>query len=282
MKPVFALALALAGPAPAEVTVSHGYSAFGDLKYPSDFSHFDHANPDAPQGGTMSQRQLYGTPTFNSLNAFIIKGDSAPEVLHHVYDSLMVRSGDEPDAVYGLIAKTIKYPDDLSYIAFNMRPEARFHDGEPVEASDVAFTIDALRTEGHPAYRSLLAGVEDVIVEGPHRVRLDLVPGAGRTLPADIAALPVLPEHFYDANPFSETWLTPPLGSGPYVVSSVDAPRTIRFCRAPDYWAADLPVNAGRNNFDCFAYEYFADDLVGLEAFAAGAYRMPVEFRAAS
>jgi microcin C transport system substrate-binding protein len=94
--------------------------------------------------------------------------------------------------------------------------------------------------------------------------------------------LPVLPEHFYDANPFDETWLAPPLGSGPYVVAAVDAPRTIRFCRAPDYWAADLPVNAGRNNFDCFTYEYFADDLVGLEAFAAGAYRMRVEFRAAS
>ena len=284
MKPFFPvlLACAWAGPAWADVTVSHGYSAFGDLKYGPDFTHFDYANPDAPQGGTMSQRQLYGTPTFNSLNAFIIKGDSAPEVLHHVYDSLMVRANDEPDAVYGLIAETIEYADDLSTIAFDMRPEARFHDGSPVEASDVVFTIEALRTEGHPYYRNLLGNVEDVVAEGPHRVRFDLAPGAGSALPADIAQLPVLPEHFYDENPFAETWLTAPLGSGPYRVEAVDAPRTIRFCRDPDYWAADLPVNAGKNNFDCFAYEYFTDDTVGLEAFAAGEYMLRVEFRAAS
>ncbi|TFL17168.1 extracellular solute-binding protein [Jannaschia formosa] len=276
------VACALAGPASAEITVSHGYSAFGDLKYGPDFTHFDYANPDAPQGGILSQRQLYGTPTFNSLNAFIIKGDSAPEVTHHVYDSLMVRANDEPDAVYGLIAETIEYPDDLSYIAFEMRPEARFHDGSPVEASDVVFTIDALRTRGHPYYRNLLASVEEVVAEGPHRVRFDLAPGAGSALPADIAVLSVLPEHFYDEHPFTETWLTAPLGSGPYLLDTVDAPRTVRFCKDPDYWAEDLPVNAGKNNFDCVAYEYFADDLIGLEAFAAGEYLFRVEFRSAS
>ncbi|PWJ15829.1 extracellular solute-binding protein [Jannaschia seohaensis] len=273
---------ALTGPAWAEVTVSHGYSAFGGLKYGPDFTHFDYANPDAPQGGTMSQRQLYGTPTFNSLNAFIIKGDSAPEVTHHVYDTLMVRANDEPDAVYGLIAETIEYTDDLSYIAFEMRPEARFHDGSPVEASDVVFTIDALKTDGHPYYRNLLGNVEAVVAEGPHRVRFDLAPGAGSALPADIATLPVLPEHFYDENPFTETWLTAPLGSGPYVLDRVDAPRTVRFCKDPDYWAEDLPVNAGKNNFECIAYEYFADDLVGLEAFSAGEYMFRVEYRSAS
>ena len=284
MKPFVPLFLAgaWAGSAWAETTISHGYSVFGDLKYGPDFAHFDYANPDAPQGGTMSQRQLYGTPTFNSLNAFIIKGDSAPEVMHHVYDSLMVRANDEPDAVYGLIAETIEYADDLSTVAFAMRPEARFHDGSPVEATDVVFTIEALKAEGHPYYRELLASVEEVVAEGPHRVRFDLAPGAGRGLPAEIAQLPVLPEHFYDDNPFDETWLTAPLGSGPYRVERVDAPRTIRFCRDPDYWAEDLPVNAGKNNFECFAYEYFADDLVGLEAFAAGEYTLRVEFRAAS
>ena len=276
-------ALALAAPAFADVTVSHGYSAFGDLKYGPDFAHFDYADPDAPQGGTMSQRQLYGTPTFNSLNAFIIKGDSAPEVLHHVYDSLMVRAHDEPDAVYGLVAERIEYADDLSTIAFEMRPEARFHDGAPVEASDVVFTVETLKAEGHPYYRDLLAGVEDVVAEGPHRVRFDLAAGAGRALPADIAVLPVLPEHFYGADtPFAETWLAAPLGSGPYRIDRVDAPRTVRFCKDPDYWAAALPVNAGKNNFECFAYEYFADDAVGLEAFAAGEYLMRVEFRSAS
>ncbi len=278
----FIATAALAVPAAAQVTVSHGYSAFGDLKYAPDFTHFAYANPDAPQGGTMSQRQLYGTPTFDSLNVFIIKGDSAPEVGQHMYDSLMVRAYDEPDALYGLIAESIEYPEDLSYIAFNLRPEARFHDGDPVSAGDVVFTIDALKTRGHPYYRNLLSDVVEVKAEGARRVRFDLAPGAGRALPGDIAELPVLPEHFYADNPFDETWMTPPLGSGPYRLAAVDPPRSIRFCKDPDYWGRDLPVNAGKNNFECFAYEYFADDIVGLEAFAAGEYLMRVEYRSSS
>ncbi len=278
---VFA-ALAFAVPALADTTLSHGYSAFGDLKYGPDFSHFDYANPEAPKGGTMSQRQLYGTPTFDSLNNFIIKGDSAPEVGIHMYDSLMVRAYDEPDAYYGLVAETIEYPDNLSWVAFNLRPEARFHDGELVTASDIVFTVDALKTMGHPYYRNLLSDVIYVEAEDDHRVRFDLGPGAGSAFPGDLASLPVLPEHFYDAHPFDESWIVAPVGSGPYLLDRVDPPRTVRFCRDPDYWARDLAVNVGRNNFDCFAYEYFADDTIGLEAFAAGEYTMRVEYRSAS
>ena len=281
--PVTLSAIALAHPAFADVTISHGYSAFGDLKYGPDFTHFDYTNPDAPQGGTMSQRQLFGTPTFDSLNAFILKGDSAPEVSQHIYDSLMVRAFDEPDALYGLVAETIEYPDDLSYVAFEMRPEARFHDGTPLTADDVVFTIDALRTKGHPYYRNFLADVETVIAVNDHRVRFELAPGAGSAFPGDIASLPILPEHFYtEDNPFEESWMTIPLGSGPYVVDTVDQPRTIKFCKDPDYWAQDLPVNAGKDNFECFAYEYFADDTVGFEAFAVGEYLMRVEYRSAN
>lgn len=273
---------ALAAPALADVTISHGYSTFGDLKYGPDFTHFDYANPDAPQGGTMSQRQLFGTPTFDSLNAFIIKGDYAPEVGVHMYDSLMVRANDEPDALYGLIAETIEYPDDRSYVIFNMRPEARFHDDEPVTAQDVVFTINALKTEGHPYYRNLLSDVVTVKAETDQRVRIDLAPTAGSGLLGTIAELAILPEHFYDIAPFDESWMDIPLGSGPYEIRNVDPPRAITFCKDPDYWAADLPVNVGRNNFDCFNYEYFVDDTVGLEAFAAGEYHMRVEFRSSS
>lgn len=269
-------------PAWAEVTISHGYSAFGDLKYPADFTHFDYANPDAPQGGTMRQRQLYGTPTFDSLNIFIIKGDSAPEVGQHLYDSLMVRAYDEPDALYGLLAETIEYPDDLSYVTFNLRSAGRFHDGARVTAQDVVFTINALKTDGHPYYRELLSDVTGVTAESDLRVRFDLAPGAGTAFPGKLAELPVLPAHFYADHPFDESWMTPPLGSGPYVVDRVDPPRMIRFCKDPDYWAADLPVNTGKNNFDCFAYEYFVDDTVGLEAFAAGVYTMRVEYRSSN
>ncbi|WP_147125165.1 extracellular solute-binding protein [Shimia ponticola] len=276
------LAALLATSAHADVTISHGYSAFGDLKYPADFTHFDYANPDAPKGGTMSQRQLYGTPTFDSLNVWIIKGDSAPEVRHHVYDSLMVRAYDEPDAMYGLLAETIEYPDDLSYLIFNLRPEARFHDGTRVTANDVVFTIEKLQTEGHPYYRNLLSDVESVQAQTSTRVRFDLADGAGTSLPASIGELMILPEAFYDANPFDETWMTPPLGSGPYELVDVEPGQSLLFCRDEDYWGANLPVNAGRNNFDCYAYEYFVDDIVGLEAFSAGEYHMRVEFRSAS
>ncbi len=285
MKPHFPTVLtclALSTPAWADVTISHGYSAFGDLKYNADFTHFDFVNPDAPTDGTMTQRQLYGYPSFDSLNNFIIKGDSAPEVSHHMYDSLMVRAYDEPDAMYGLVAETIEYPDDLSYLTFNMRPEAQFHDGEAMTASDVVFTINALKTMGHPYYRNLLEDVESVTAESDHRVRFDLAEGVGVAFPASIAGLPVLPEHFYDENPFDESWMVTPLGSGPYLLETVDAPRTIKFCRDPNYWAADLPVNIGSNNFDCYAYEYFADETVGLEAFAAGEYQMRVEYRSAN
>lgn len=276
---VFALA---ASPAWSDVTISHGYSAFGDLKYGPDFTHFDYANPDAPQGGTMSQRQLYGTPTFDSLNTFIIKGDSAPEVSVHMYDSLMIRAYDEPDAMYGLVAESIEYPDDLSYVTFNMRPEARFHDGETMTADDVIFTINALKEDGHPYYQNLLADVVGMTAESDFRIRFDLGPGVGTSYPGDLAELPVLPAHFYDTVPFDESWMTIPVGSGPYKIDTLDAPRSIKFCKDPDYWAADLPVNVGRNNFDCFAYEYFVDDTVGLEAFAAGEYLMRVEYRSAS
>ena len=278
----FVVALVWAASASGEVTISHGYSAFGDLKYEPGFSNFEFADPNAPKGGTMSQRQLYGTPTFDSLNAFIVKGDSAPEVLHHVYDSLMVRAWDEPDAVYGLVAETIEYPPDLSYVAFNLRTEARFNDGHRVTADDVVFTINALKTEGHPYYRNLLSDVVSVTSEGEGRVRFDLAEDAGPGFPGAIAELPVLPEHFYEDNPFDESWMAFPLGSGPYVVEKADPPRTVRFCRAPDYWAENLAVNAGKNNFDCFAYEYFGDDTVGLEAFSAGEYMMRVEYRSAS
>ena len=274
--------IAMTAPAFADVTISHGFSTFGDLKYGPDFTHFDYANPDAPKGGTMSQRQLFGTPTFDSLNVFIIKGDSAPEVSVHIYDSLMVRANDEPDALYGLIAETIEYPEDLSYVAFNMRHGARFHDGEPITAQDVVFTIDKLKTEGHPYYRNQLADVITAEAESETRVRIDLAPGAGSGLLGSIAELAILPEHFYDTVPFDESWMDIPLGSGPYVVTDVDAPRAITFCQSPDYWAADLPVNVGRNNFECFNYEYFVDDTVGLEAFAAGEYHMRVEYRSAS
>jgi microcin C transport system substrate-binding protein len=145
------MSLGLAAPAAAEqgVTVSHGISAFGDLKYPADFAHFDYVNPDAPQGGTMSFRGTGASQTFDSLNQFILKGEPA-QGLERLYDSLLTASADEPDSFYGLIAASLEYPADRSWVIFTLRPEARFSDGAPITAADVVFTFETLKSEGAP------------------------------------------------------------------------------------------------------------------------------------
>ena len=276
------LAICLASAVSAETTISHGYSPFGELKYPADFAHFDYVNPDAPEGGLFTSRQRYGVDTFDSLNTFTRQGNPAWEVSDYVFDTLMVRSFDEPDATYGLIAETIEYPDDLSYVAFNLRPEARFSDGEPLTADDVVFTFETLRSDGPPWYAAVLDQIETVTAEGPHRVRFDLADGVGPTFPGNFSWIEILPEHFYETVSFEDSWMTVPIGSGPYVVDDVNAPQSIRFCRNPDYWARDLPVRVGMDNFDCVAHEYFADDNVMREAFKAGAFLFIEETKAAA
>ena len=207
------LALALAGLAdaaaaqePAAVTatdaagvvVSHGISAFGDLKYPKDFPHFDYVNPDAPQGGTMSFRGTAASQTFDSLNAFILKGEPAagPRLL---YDSLLVGSADEPDASYGLVAESLEYPEDRSWVVFDMRPEATFSDGHPITAEDVVFTYEVLLEKGSPSYKIILKDIESVEALDPHRVKFTFRPEASkRDLPSLAGGLSILPRHYYE------------------------------------------------------------------------------------
>lgn len=275
-----ALALILtAGPVAGEaVTVSHGISAFGDLKYPPGFTHFDYVNPDAPQGGTMSFRSALASNTFDSLNYYILEGEPAHGLLR-IHDTLMARAYDEPDAVYGLIAESVEYPADRSWVIYNLRPEARFSDGAPITAEDVAFTIEALREEARPVFRLTVANVEMVEVLDPHRVKVTFADGAAtRDLPADIGQLPILPKHYYAEVPFGRSTMEPPVSSGGFRVTDADPGRSITYCRAEDYWGADLPVNVGRENFDCFRYEYFADTVAAFEALKAGAYLFHEEF----
>ncbi len=269
------------GSAGAQTIESHGISAFGELKYPPDFPHFDYANPDAPKGGTMSFRGFLASQTFDSLNAFILAGEPA-QGLDYIYDQLMVRAFDEPDAVYGLLAEKIVYPEDRSWVIFTLREGARFADGHPVTAEDVAFTIDILKTEGSPLYRTPLADVVGGTVLSEREVRVDFAEGAKtRDLISEVGQLSILPKHYYDEVDFTRSTLEPPLGSGPYVVSDLDQGRNITYCRNPDYWAADLPVNRGRNNFDCYRYEYFADNTAAFEALKAGVYLFHEEFYSA-
>ena len=263
--------------APA-VIESHGISTFGDLKYPADFKHFDYVNPDAPKGGAMSFRGTGASQTFDSLNAFILKGEPA-QGLGLLYDSLLVGSADEIDSAYGLVAESLEYPPDRSWVTFHMRPEARFADGAPITAEDVVWTFETLRDKGAPTYRIMLADVAGAEALDPHTVRFTFKEGVPtRDLPGLVGGLSILPKHYYATVPFENSTLTPPVGSGQYQVAAVQPGRSIRYCRIPDYWGKDLPVNVGSSNFDCYVYEYFGDNTAAFEALKSGQYLFHEEF----
>ncbi|RMD47473.1 MAG: ABC transporter substrate-binding protein [Alphaproteobacteria bacterium] len=282
---IAALPLIGAAPAAAEdagekIITSHGISAFGDLKYPADFKHFDFVNPDAPKGGTFSSRGTGASVTFDSLNPFILKGVPA-QGLGLMYDSLLSGSPDEPDAAYGYIARSITYPESRQWVIFDLRPEARFQDGVPITAEDVVWTFNTLMTKGHPAYRILYKDVEKVEALGPHRVKFTFRKGVNtRDLPMTVGGMSILPKHYWEAEgrDFTATTLEPPVGSGEYRPVEVDPGRRIKYCRIPDYWAKDLPAHVGTMNFDCYTFEYFADTTAAFEAFKAGAYLFHEEF----
>jgi len=255
----------------------HGLSAFGDLAYPANFDHFAYANPDAPKGGTFSLIGWGGVTTFNSLNNYILKGDAA-QGLELLFDSLMTPAADEPDAVYGLVAESAEVADDRMSVIFHLRPEARFADGSPLTAEDVAFSFDALKTKGHPLYHQMLQDVVTAEAIDPQTVRYTFKGELVRDLPLAVAALPIFSKAYYATRPFDETTLDPPLGSGAYVVDHFAQGRTIVYRRNPNYWAKDLPVNRGRFNFDKIRFEYFRDRTAGMEAFKAGFYDFREEF----
>lgn len=267
--------LLLAQPASAERM--HGLSAFGDLAQPEDFEAFAYVDPDAPKGGAFSLIGWGGVTTFNSLNSFILKGDAA-QGLELLFDTLMTRAMDEPDAVYGLIAESAEVADDRKSVTFYLRPEARFSDGTPVTADDVVFSFDVLKEKGHPLYSQMLRDVEKAEAIDPATVRYTFKGDLVRDLPLTVAELPVFSADYYKDRPFDETTLEPPLGSGPYLVDDLKQGRNITYRRNPDYWAKDLPVNNGRWNFDTIRFEYFRDRTAGMEAFKAGTYDLREEF----
>jgi microcin C transport system substrate-binding protein len=241
---------------------------YGDFKYPKDFTHFDYANPDAPKAGTFKQASI---GSFDSLNSFIVKGRSAVGV-GMIYDSLLKFSSDEPFTGYGLIASSVKVADDFSSVSFRINPEARFHDGVSIKASDVKFSFELLIEKGVPLYRSYYAGVKDVVVDNPLQVTFNFKEVGNRELPLIIGQIPIFPEHFWQDKDFSKTDLTIPLGSGAYEIESFKAGKRITYKRVADYWAKDLPVNKGFYNFEYMIFDYYRDDSVAFEAFKSGAF----------
>jgi microcin C transport system substrate-binding protein len=254
--------LALAGP-------KHAQTLYDEPpKYPANFKHFDYVNPDAPKGGTLRQAGFGG---FDSLNPFINKGVPADDI-GMIYDTLTRHGLDEPFTEYGLLAEKIEKAPDNAWVRFYLRPEARFHDGQPVTAEDVKFSFDTLMSKGAPMYRGYYADVEKVEVESPQRVRFVFKQAGNRELPLIVGQLPVLPKHWWAERDFSKGNLEVPLGSGPYKVADVQAGRSIRYERVKDWWGKDLPVNRGFYNFDTLEIDYYRDNTVALEALKAGQF----------
>jgi len=260
----------------------HGLSLFGDLKYPADFRFFDYVERAAPKGGEIALQvtSVGGNQnflTFDTLNMFSAKGSGAAG-LGLMFDSLMTSSGDEPDAMYGLVARSVQARGDGLAFRFHLRPEARFSDGSPLTAEDVVFSLTTLKTKGYPTYRIILKDMTEALVVEPHLVEIRFAPGRSRELPQIVAGMPILSKAWYATRDFEAGSLEPPLGSGAYKVLKVDPGRSISYQRNPDYWGRDLPVTVGTGNFDRVRYEYFRDREAAFQAFTAGAFTYREEF----
>ncbi|MFF8801362.1 MULTISPECIES: extracellular solute-binding protein [unclassified Methylobacterium] len=278
-----ALALAAALPVRAEgARTSHGLSSFGELKYGADFQHFDYVNPIAPRGGRFSAQlvQTFGNQafdTFDTLNPYVFRGNGAAGI-NLTFDSLMVRALDEPDAVYGLVARSVEIGADGLTYRFALRPQARFHDGSPLRARDAAFSLMLLKEKGHPTISQVIRDLAEATAEGDGSLVLRFAPGRSRDLPLIVAQLPIFSAASLEGRDFEAPTLKPLLGSGPYQVGRIDIGRFVELERVPDYWAADLPVTTGQNNFAQLRYEYFRDRQVAFEAFKGGAFSYRQEF----
>jgi microcin C transport system substrate-binding protein len=280
------VAPALIQPAFAETgwAETHGLSTFGELGLPRDFKHFAYVNPSAPKGGfvTVQLRSGGGNQsfdTFNTLNSFVDKGDGVGGT-ELIFDSLVSSNADEPLTAYGLLAHSILIaPDKLTY-RFRLRPEARFHDGTPLTAADVAFTINTLKARGHSSYRLLLREVEEARADDARTLTVRFSPRRSRDLHLLIGGLSVFSARFWENRDFEAAILEPILGSGAYRMGRFEQGRFIEYERVADYWGKDLPVNVGLNNFDRVRYEYYRDRNVAFEAFKAGAITFQEEFTA--
>ncbi len=262
----------------------HGLSVFGDLKYPPDFTHFDYLNPDAPKGGRINFQPPYwyfnqNVQTFNTLNTFVLRGDAPPR-MELCFNTLMTSASDEPDSMYGLVAETVDVSEDGNVFTFHLRPEARFHDGSPLTAEDVAFSMTLIKKDGHPNISQVIREMVSAEAASPATVVVTLSGNQARDTILTVAGLPIFSKAYYSANDFLAGTLQPPLSSGPYRVGRLSAGRYIEYERVPDYWAKDLPAQRGTANFDIIRVDFFTERQTAFEAFKKGDITFREEFTA--
>jgi peptide/nickel transport system substrate-binding protein len=268
------LLLGLGGAAPALAEAMHAIAMHGAPAMPDDFTAVPYVNPDAPQGGRITEGVL---GTFDSLNPLIVQGDAVQPIRGYVIESLMARGYDEPFTLYGLLARTVETDDARSYVTFTLDPAAHFSDGAPVTADDVVFSWQLLRDHGRPNHRTYYSKVAKAEIIDPRTVRFDFADTGDRELPLILGLMPVLPKHAIDTATFENSTLAKPIGSGPYVVADVNAGRSVTFKRDPNYWGRNLPINRGLWNFDEVRFDFYRDGNAYFEAFKAGLYDLRAE-----
>ncbi|MGD9479108.1 extracellular solute-binding protein [Shinella sp. G-2] len=270
----FAVSLLALSALPGRAAPLHGIAMHGEPALPPDYKHFSYVNPDVKKGG----RIAYGVVgTFDNLNPFILKsmrttarGVWDPEFGNLVYESMMQRSRDEAFTMYGLLAETVEWDEDRTFVQFNLNPKAHWADGKPVTPEDVIFTFELLRDKGRTPFNRRLEGVGKLEKLGEHSVRFTFNDKADRELPLLLALSPILPKHAIDVETFDRTSLAPPLGSGPYRVKEVKPGEEIVYVRDPDYWGKDIPSKIGFDNYDEISVEYFLQENTLFEAFKKG------------
>ena len=262
----------LAGRVSAE-GVRHGLAIYGEPALPTNFKHLPYADPAAPQGGRLTQAQ---DGSFDSLNPFILKGNAPAAMVPYVVQPLMYRSADEPFTVYGLLAETVETPPDRSWVEFTLNAKARFSDGTPVRAEDVAFSWALLRDRGRPAQRSAYGQVNSAEMKGERGIRFNLT-GGNYELPLILALMPIFAKHATDPETFEQTSFSMPLGSGPYLLGAVNPGSSLTLRRNPAFWGKDLPVLQGLYNFDELKFDFYRDPNALFEAFKSGLYDIRIE-----
>jgi len=250
-----------------------GIALHGTPKYAPGFTHFDYVNPDAPKGGEI---RLDSLGTFDTVNPFTLKGVAADNAAI-VFETLMVKSLDEPFTEYGWVAESTTVASDRSWVSYHLRPEARFHDGAPITPEDVIFSFETLRDKGQPFYRSYYKDVAKAEKMDAHDVRFSFKDTTNTELPLIMGELPILSKKFWQGKDFGATTLEPIMGSGPYEIDTIEQGRRMSYKRVKNWWAKDLPVNKGRYNFDEIRSDYYRDATVALEAFLAGRYDLRQE-----